>query len=809
MSETFVIQCPHCGASFKAKSKAALGKKVPCPKCQTPFVVAAPKSAPPKVKKKQKPASLPDAWDDEDLSEEGPVHKARSTGKPQRSGKRSNKKQSAGTTTIVAGLLVIGVLVGGGILFLSSNSNSSDQKAENLALEQRDVSEQEAIENEPGETPVMKAQSSDVSPASNPTTKLSFKIVAIHENLGKIIRYTKNPNTNEEKQIKQAEGVAERSLGSTLGDKFLNQISFLDVDLKKKELSFSMRNPIPDNLIQAINSVSFQMVSVAPLNRSLHEELIEKHGADKLIVHELEYHLSNIIPEYKKQLEENFEQGSKALYQALSQQLEQSVPEYIPNSLKLDLEYKILTFQVIQPPASNLGLQINHLPNIPLLISPSPDREREVRTEKQKKHVQVTYQILDDYGVTKDDGQENLSYNFHRNMTLSELSEILYEKVLGFIPGTLDVSFPKKTVTFQMDHLPDDDLGTKISAMMNHRKLSLSAKPLSVGPPAPPFRTPGRPMYFVVLKVLTVKDPFNEYHRDQQPEMIKKYLTESYRIINNEVEGVLGCAIKNSARIDPDRMYVAVQIDRVPPDDLAKQINGAPLFHLVLADEIVSMQKIEYDPESTEKTLYFQFIDHGDKLPQFDHRFIKQATNGNLCGIDRYIPGSLNIDFEQGLFDIKVRVGGNEKEEIEYAVGCLKGIQLEVTHLKTVPPQGTKKSDPTGIGIVSTTIGADSTGASTTMNTPATVSPGQNMKVTIQFGLYSGKGKLAKSARDVLDGFSWVDLKSFKVDAAKKEISFNTTGPMNEAALDRLLKRQKFYQCVVKKEALPEEAAKE
>ena len=33
--------CPHCGAELKLKSEKSIGRKVPCPKCRTPFVVKA------------------------------------------------------------------------------------------------------------------------------------------------------------------------------------------------------------------------------------------------------------------------------------------------------------------------------------------------------------------------------------------------------------------------------------------------------------------------------------------------------------------------------------------------------------------------------------------------------------------------------------------------------------------------------------------------------------------------------------------------------------------------------------------------
>src|SRR5258708_11620353 len=42
MSESISVECPQCGAKLKLKNRSSVGKRVPCPKCKTPFVVEAP-----------------------------------------------------------------------------------------------------------------------------------------------------------------------------------------------------------------------------------------------------------------------------------------------------------------------------------------------------------------------------------------------------------------------------------------------------------------------------------------------------------------------------------------------------------------------------------------------------------------------------------------------------------------------------------------------------------------------------------------------------------------------------------------------
>ena len=39
MPDLISTQCPKCKATLKLKSRKAVGKKVPCPKCKQPFVV--------------------------------------------------------------------------------------------------------------------------------------------------------------------------------------------------------------------------------------------------------------------------------------------------------------------------------------------------------------------------------------------------------------------------------------------------------------------------------------------------------------------------------------------------------------------------------------------------------------------------------------------------------------------------------------------------------------------------------------------------------------------------------------------------
>ena len=71
MADPLSITCPHCIASFKIKSTAAVGKKVNCPKCDEPFVIQKPTIGKPTQPKKKRQKIKPEVdffEDDSDSS---------------------------------------------------------------------------------------------------------------------------------------------------------------------------------------------------------------------------------------------------------------------------------------------------------------------------------------------------------------------------------------------------------------------------------------------------------------------------------------------------------------------------------------------------------------------------------------------------------------------------------------------------------------------------------------------------------------------------------------------------------------------
>ncbi|WP_291171723.1 hypothetical protein [Gimesia sp.] len=621
------------------------------------------------------------------------------------------------------------------------------------------------------------------TPSTSNSTELVFKIVALHKNVKQFLE-------KSEKNFDLAANSAQRSLDSTLQKNFgFYQPGSVRVDLRQNRLTLRLTSEDVSDLVRKINEVCYQHVTIAPLDKTLRETLAAESGENSLVKQELHYFLLKVSPEYQSQVDQNFQIGSEALRLILNERFKSEVPEYVPDSLKLNLKYRRMIFQVITYPSSNLGIQINNLYELPVAISAMPYRIIELRTEQQLNPSQVTYQItsIDDFENRQI--QNSHSYTFWRTALISSLQSYLETKSTGYIQDTLDVDLLKKTATFQLDHIPD----IRFTEQLNKEllvKLQLSNTPISIEPPGPVFWTPNRPMKRVVLKITNAEELLtNPFYRGNVSDV--NTLQNIHSDLDYKIDGGLPGYFKKSVSINFDTMELAFLIDRVPPADLIKMVNEIDSLGVLVADEPISVDDFEYDPESYEKTMYFSFVDSGQPLPEYDEIEKMHSANMNLCGVDGYIPHTLQMDFEHGILNFKVRVGGNESKEIEYIINVLSAIMLECKYLSTTLPASNGKGNPLQPGMTARRT-AD----------PAPIK--ENVKVTVKYGLFGGgsKGKPLSSARDALDGFSWIDLKTLKFNEGDKEFSFETTGPFNRGALERSLKRQKFYQCVISHEAL-------
>ncbi len=133
---SFQTQCPHCGKILKLKSEAAVGRKAPCPKCRTPFVVE-PYEEPPADEWDDAGDEYGYEYSDDDYGDYGDDYEEAEYEEvepaPSRSSRKSSskgskkKKKSAGAPAWLApagiGLAVLlGLgLLGGGVMFLINN----------------------------------------------------------------------------------------------------------------------------------------------------------------------------------------------------------------------------------------------------------------------------------------------------------------------------------------------------------------------------------------------------------------------------------------------------------------------------------------------------------------------------------------------------------------------------------------------------------------------------------------------------------------------------------------------------------------
>jgi phage FluMu protein Com len=140
----FQTQCPHCGKVLKLKSEAAVGRKAPCPKCRTPFVVE-PYEEPPADEWNDAGGEDEYGYDysDDDYGDYGDEYGvadgdyAEAEPAPSRSSRKSGakgskkKKKAAGAPAWLAPLgiglaILVGLgLLGGGVAFLISRVGGS------------------------------------------------------------------------------------------------------------------------------------------------------------------------------------------------------------------------------------------------------------------------------------------------------------------------------------------------------------------------------------------------------------------------------------------------------------------------------------------------------------------------------------------------------------------------------------------------------------------------------------------------------------------------------------------------------------
>ena len=131
MSTPLAVSCPHCGAGLKLKNNNFVGKKVPCPKCQKPFLVEQPPED--EFLSQDDDFGAMDDVAEEEEEAEAPRSKGKSKGDSKSAKGKGKKKSKSGggfaPIAMIAGGVVLGIGLLGGIVYgamalLGGGSNS-------------------------------------------------------------------------------------------------------------------------------------------------------------------------------------------------------------------------------------------------------------------------------------------------------------------------------------------------------------------------------------------------------------------------------------------------------------------------------------------------------------------------------------------------------------------------------------------------------------------------------------------------------------------------------------------------------------
>src|SRR5262245_7080732 len=159
MPEPVSITCPHCGARLKLKDSSKLGKKIACPKCQTPFRAEAP---------------LEDDFNlDVDVDEFAAMEKTRAEEMPvlSRSSSSSRSRSPARKGKSAASSSRLPLIAGGAVLLLVAASLAgwllTRNKEQPAGAAGTDVAQNAA----PGSAPAADAPSSQAPPGNAPPAK--------------------------------------------------------------------------------------------------------------------------------------------------------------------------------------------------------------------------------------------------------------------------------------------------------------------------------------------------------------------------------------------------------------------------------------------------------------------------------------------------------------------------------------------------------------------------------------------------------------------------------------------------------------
>ncbi|QDT29084.1 prolyl oligopeptidase family serine peptidase [Gimesia panareensis] len=182
----------------------------------------------------------------------------------------------------------------------------------------------------------------------------------------------------------------------------------------------------------------------------------------------------------------------------------------------------------------------------------------------------------------------------------------------------------------------------------------------------------------------------------------------------------------------------------------------------------------------------------------FDPIAAERTVEQSLRQIPEYVADSLVINYDDKWAAFKFKAHARKFGMAMRASGALARASIRVT------PEWIKLSeDDLALADHAGKPGSTSSQTSTGTMQPAATA---KQKYVIRYGVYGGDD-VTDSARRCLKGFVWVDQETIHFNPDRKEITFVNRSPVDHSALERALKRNKFYQLHITREPVPSSAA--
>lgn len=264
------------------------------------------------------------------------------------------------------------------------------------------------------------------------------------------------------------------------------------------------------------------------------------------------------------------------------------------------------------------------------------------------------------------------------------------------------------------------------------------------------------------------------------------------------LESILTGFSQGTVRLDLDKMLFSFEYHGDLPDDFAKEF-AEHIFtkDVIIEKDPISVETVKFDPNSHFSAGNFlTFRLRTVNRIRFNIATSPQIIETRLRLIDRYVPDSLVVNLNEKWAYIKLKGVGNLDTVKRDAERAFSDGGLFVNAERIDLTEADLKGSASG-GNTATTSGTPDTGSSPAMSDT-------KQKFIIRYGIYGGD-KIKESVKRSLKGFVWVDPATVKFNPDAREISFINSSPVDQAALERALARNKFFQVNITSEAAPAE----